>query len=123
MRTLSDVSASVRTSSDDHVLAFQRVGATARALGVLGGIGPWRELDEPGDLDMVDRGSLALLDRGDVKAPSIVFDSDQPDVHGSWYADGIQGADLVVYPGDYHLDVCDGHWPEVFASLLRIWRS
>jgi pimeloyl-ACP methyl ester carboxylesterase len=176
-----------------------------RALGVVGGIGPWRELDEPGELDMVDRESLALLDQGDVlaahaavmrqaeeefggwralsdveradavladwdtpgsqiaqnpewralladnlaavmgslegyvfdnlawggqwdvdrrdvKVPSIVFDSDQPDVHASWYADGIQAADLVVYPGDYHLDVCDGHWPEVFATLLQIWR-
>jgi hypothetical protein len=62
------------------------------------------------------------VDRLDVTVPSIVFDSDQTDVHGSWYADGIQGADLVVWPGDYHLDVCDGHWPEVFASLLRIWQ-
>ena len=176
-----------------------------RALGVLGGIGPWRELDEPGEQDMVDRESLALLDHGDVhgahervlrqaeeefggwrelsdveradavladwdtpgsrvaqnpewralfadslagamgslegyvydnlawggqwdvdrrdvRAPCIVFDSDQPDVHAAWYADGIQAADLVIYPGDYHLDICDGHWPEVFTTLLRIWR-
>ena len=31
----------------------------------------------------------------------------------------IPGAELVMSADDTHLDVIDGHWPEVLAGLLR----
>jgi pimeloyl-ACP methyl ester carboxylesterase len=174
-----------------------------RALGVVGGIGPWRALDPPTVLPE-DREGLALLDAGDVTAAWTLFrrqaddelgslsvervvelifaddasdlvhderyrevwaenvrevqrnldgdvfdnlawggtwDVDPRDVrapsilwygtvdmhtahdtHGRWYADRIAGSELVVVPSRGHIEVIDGHWPEVLADLLRIWR-
>jgi pimeloyl-ACP methyl ester carboxylesterase len=43
------------------------------------------------------------------------------DGHGQWYADRITGAELIVLPGAAHFEVIDGHWPEVFGELMRIW--
>lgn len=176
-----------------------RVGAVA----VVGGVGPWRVLDEPTDEDLEDRGHLARLDAGDVTAardglrrtaerdmgawraldddarvdailasdvesplthddayralwaanmalvldkldgyvldnlawggvwdvdpsdvvaPSLVWDADgEGGRHGRWYADRMAGSELVIFPGEGHLDVCDSHWPEVLAGLLRVW--
>ena len=175
-----------------------------RALGVVGGVGPWRLLDDP-SADLEDREILALLDAGDVAgawagfrllaeheygglrslgdaervdailagsqgplihdddyraiwadamrvvlggldgyvfdnlawggiwdldprdvvAPSHLWygelDTGQPPAVGQWYADRIAGSHLTVIPGEGHLDVCDTHWPEVLAGLLRIW--
>lgn len=175
-----------------------------RALGVVGGVGPWRLLDDP-SADLEDREILALLDAGDVAgawagfrllseheygglrslgdaervdailagsqgllihdddyraiwadamrvvlggldgyvfdnlawggiwdldprdvvAPSLLWygelDTGQPPAVGQWYADRIAGSHLTVIPGEGHLDVCDTHWPEVLAGLLRIW--
>ena len=175
-----------------------------RALGVVGGVGPWRLLDDP-SADLEDREILALLDAGDVAgawagfrllseheygglrslgdaervdailagsqgllihdddyraiwadamrvvlggldgyvfdnlawggiwdldprdvvAPSLLWygelDAGQPPAVGQWYADRIAGSHLTVIPGEGHLDVCDTHWPEVLAGLLRIW--
>jgi pimeloyl-ACP methyl ester carboxylesterase len=173
-----------------------------RALGVVGGIGPWRLLD-PSDVNVEDRKCLAMLDAGDPdgawaclyrdvdsrrgqitpeQAADELLDADpsplardaayrdlwienmailqenldgyvadnvacgarwdvdprdvvpptlllfgtvdahcSADVHGQWYADRIAGAELQVIPSIGHIDVIDGHWPEVLAGLLRIW--
>ena len=36
---------------------------------------------------------------------------------------GSRTRELVVLPGERHLDVIDGHWPEVLAGLLALWAS
>ena len=177
--------------------------ANVRAIGVVGGVGPWRLLDDPADLTE-DRECLALLDGGDldgawacfrercerdlgglepaaaadwalagddsslvqddayraiwaenmrivlanfdgyvydnlawggpwdadpreVEAPALLWYGTRdahcpPETHGRWYADRIAGSELIVVPSDGHVDVIDGHWPEVLAGLLRIWR-
>lgn len=67
------------------------------------------------------------VDPSDVAAPTLLWygGSDQPcpPAHGHWYADRIAGSDLVMMPGARHLDVIDGHWPDVLAGLLGIWES
>ena len=172
-----------------------------RTLGVVGGIGPWRELDERSSLPE-EREVLALLDAGDlagawagtrgqwedefgrfatlddavddiiagdaatfasdedyralwrenmrlvvanvdggvrdnlawggawdvdlrdVVTPTVLWfgeDDDRcPLSHGRWYADRIAGSELIVLPTGGHIDVVDGHWPEVLAHLLRL---
>jgi pimeloyl-ACP methyl ester carboxylesterase len=67
------------------------------------------------------------VDPTDISAPALLWFSEQDEdcpltPHGRWYADRIEGSELVVLPGDTHLDVIDGHWPEVLAGLLRIWK-
>jgi pimeloyl-ACP methyl ester carboxylesterase len=66
------------------------------------------------------------VDPSDVSAPTLLRysekDDDCPPTHANWYAERIKGAELVMSPSDTHLDVIDGHWPEVLKSLLRIWR-
>ncbi len=173
-----------------------------RALGIVGGVGPWRLLDDPSTLPE-QRACLALLDAGDLagaraclhvrmerltsglaeldddaRVDWVLEGEDSPLVHdagyraiwadtlrvvldhldgwvfdslawgatwdidptevsaptllwygaveedlptGHWYADRIAGAELVIVPGEGHLDVCDSHWPEVLGGLLRIW--
>ncbi|HEY8239262.1 MAG TPA: alpha/beta hydrolase [Candidatus Limnocylindrales bacterium] len=173
-----------------------------RALGVVGGIGPWRLVDPP-EANREDRVCLALLDEGDAKgcwaclavdvrrsqvsptqaadnllatdasplardpayrdlwienwaivqenvdgyiadniawggpwdvdprdvvAPTLLLFGSvdahcSAEVHGRWYADRIAGSELVVVPTEGHFDAIDGHWPEVLAGLLRIWRA
>jgi pimeloyl-ACP methyl ester carboxylesterase len=65
------------------------------------------------------------LDPHDVVAPSILWygadDTHCPPAHGRWYADQIERSQLIVIPGEGHIDVIDAHWPEVLAGLLRIW--
>jgi pimeloyl-ACP methyl ester carboxylesterase len=65
------------------------------------------------------------VDPRDVVAPSLLWygedDPSDPPAVGQWYADRIAGSRLSVFPGEGHLDVCDTHWPEVLAGLLRIW--
>jgi pimeloyl-ACP methyl ester carboxylesterase len=65
------------------------------------------------------------VDPHDVAAPTLLWygESDRhcPPAHGQWYADRIASAELVIRPGEVHLDVIDAHWPEVLAGLLRIW--
>ena len=172
------------------------------ALGVVGGVGPWRQLDAATSLPE-DRSLLALLDAGDiaaawaglsrqteeelgglslddavevmfagekswllqderyraiwldnmrvvldnrdgyvfdnlawggnwdidpreVEAPSLLWYGEMdehcpPATHGRWYTDRIAGSQLIVFPGEGHFDVVDGHWPEVLAGLLHIW--
>jgi pimeloyl-ACP methyl ester carboxylesterase len=177
-------------------------GGAVRALGIVGGVGPWPIIDEA-SANPEDRACLALLETGDVdgaracfhrqvqdergrRSPREFFEAIvaddrsavlgdaryrslwelcseqvlanpagyvddniawggawdiQPqevvtrtllwygtedtrcshDGHGRWYADRIPGAELVVLAGAAHFDVIDGHWPEVFEGLLRIW--
>ena len=177
-------------------------GDAVRAVGLVGGVGPWRLLDGP-DANPEDRACLALLDAGDaaaawdcmftmaveeraslqpedyrelifrgedsalvrddryrsmwlenlrivrenlagyvydnlawgaiwdvdlsdVTAPAFLFYGTgdipcPPDPHGAWYSDRIAGSELVVIDSPGHIDVIDGHWPEVLAGLLRLW--
>jgi pimeloyl-ACP methyl ester carboxylesterase len=177
-------------------------GGAARALAILGGVGPWALIEDE-SANPEDRACLARLDAGDVagarrclrqtidddpnrQAPREYFEAigaDDPsavlrdpvyralweacmrevleetagyvddniawggpwdiqpqdvatptmlwygtedtrcshDGHGRWYADRIPGAELITLPGAAHFEVIDGHWPEVFAGLLRIW--
>lgn len=176
--------------------------SAVRALGLVGGVGPWRLLDEP-SVHPEDRACLALLDAGDIAgawdglrllaeedlgglralddaarvdailagessplihdegyraiwadamrvvldgldgwvfdnlawggiwdvdpsdvvAPSLLWygGTDGYDAERQWYADRIAGSHLTIFPGEGHLDVCDTHWSEVLAGLLRIW--
>ena len=177
-------------------------GGAVRALGILGGVGPWALIDDE-SANPEDRACLALLDGGDVAgtracllrtveddpnrhAPREFFEAlaaddpsavlrdpdyralwelcarevlDNPtgyvddniawggawdiqpqdvvtptllwygtedtrcshDGHGRWYTDRINGAELITEDGAAHFEVIDGHWPEVFAGLLRRW--
>lgn len=65
------------------------------------------------------------VDPRDVAAPTLLWygerDRHCPPAHGQWYANRIADAELVVFPGEVHLDVIDAHWPEVLAGLLRVW--
>jgi pimeloyl-ACP methyl ester carboxylesterase len=66
------------------------------------------------------------LDLLDVIAPSLLWygavDEQCSPAHGQWYAARIAGSQLIIFPGGGHFEVIDGHWPEVLAGLLRIWR-
>ena len=66
------------------------------------------------------------VDPRDAEAPALLWygeaDEGCPPTYGRWYAERIAGSHLTVFPGEGHLDVCDGHWPEVLAGLLRVWR-
>jgi pimeloyl-ACP methyl ester carboxylesterase len=65
------------------------------------------------------------IDPREVATPTLLWygelDKPCPHAHGQWYADRITGSELVILPGEGHLDVVDGHWPEVLAGLVRIW--
>jgi pimeloyl-ACP methyl ester carboxylesterase len=65
------------------------------------------------------------FDPRDVASPTLLWygelDKPCPHAHGQWYADRIEGSELVILPGEGHLDVVDAHWPEVLAGLIRIW--
>ena len=83
-----------------------------------------------GNLDGSVRDNLAWgaawdVDPRDVSAPTRLWygesDTPCPPAHGRWYADRIPGAELVILPGAGHVDVIDGHWPDVLAGLLAIW--
>lgn len=174
-----------------------------RAVGLIGAVGPWRELDAP-EYAPEDRACLALADAGDlqgtwdclyrdverqwkIKSPehavdgivghvegsvtedpayraiwienmqSIQVQSDgyvfdniawggawdvdpsevvapaflfyggrdahcSAEIHGRWYADRLSKvAETVVLPDAAHIEIIDGHWPEVLAGLLRTW--
>jgi pimeloyl-ACP methyl ester carboxylesterase len=179
-------------------------GDAVRAVGLVGGVGPWRLLDGP-DANPEDRACLALLDAGDVAAawdcmftmaveergrleledyrelifrgedsavvrderyramwldnlrivrknlagyvydnlawgaewdvdprdvaaPAFLFYGTNdipcpPESHGAWYRDRFARAEMVVIDSPGHVDVIDGHWPEVLAGMLRAWDS
>jgi pimeloyl-ACP methyl ester carboxylesterase len=169
--------------------------ARARAVGVVAGVGPWRQLGEPSDdeEDRTERALLALLDEGDLEgawagyqdylgsglaglvglddearvdaffaghppedaynralwaanlasiverpdgyafdnlawgavwdldlgevvAPTLLWYGDAdvmaPTSNGEWYAGQIAGAELVVLPGENHMQVCSDHWAD-----------
>jgi len=62
----------------------------------------------------------------EVTAPTLLRygekDDDCPPAHAAMVRRPDRNAELVIAPGDTHLDVIDGHWPEVLAGLIRIWR-
>jgi pimeloyl-ACP methyl ester carboxylesterase len=67
-------------------------------------------------------GSTWDVDVGDVVAPTVVWDSGAGGArHARWYADRIAGSELVTFPGESHLEVCDSHWPQVLAGVARVW--
>ena len=83
-----------------------------------------------GNLDGSVRDNLAWgaawdVDPRDVAAPTLLWygesDTPCPPAHGRWYADRIAGSELVILPGAGHVDVIDGHWPDVLTGLLAIW--
>lgn len=63
------------------------------------------------------------VDLHDVAAPTMLWygeDDDRcPIAHGRWYSGRIAGSELIVLSGAQHMEVVDGHWPEVFARLIR----
>ena len=65
------------------------------------------------------------VDPRDVTAPTLLWygelDTPCPPAHGRWYADRIADADLVILPGEGHVDVIDRHWPDVLTRLLALW--
>lgn len=65
------------------------------------------------------------IDPRDVATPTMLWygelDTPCPPAHGRWYADRIAGSELVVLPGEGHMDVIDGHWPDVLTGLLAVW--
>jgi pimeloyl-ACP methyl ester carboxylesterase len=69
-------------------------------------------------------GGIWDIDPTDVSAPTFLCygSLDHDLAAGHWYTDRIADAELVIFPGEGHLDVCDNHWPEVLGSLLPIWR-
>lgn len=77
-------------------------------------------------IDNLAWGGTWDVDPSDIIAPTLLWygedDTRCPPVHGQWYRDRIDGSQLVVFPGEGHLDVGAGHWPEVLAGLLRIWK-
>lgn len=178
---------------------------SVRALGVVGGIGPWRLLGEPSGSpeDREDRENLELLDAGDIagarshfhqrcerrlghlgpeEAVDVILSGEEsslvvddryrsiwldnmrvvlgnldgyvfdnlawggpwdvdprdvaaparlwygttdehcpPETHGRWYDDRLADSRLILIPGEGHIDVIDGHWPDVLAGLLETW--
>ena len=92
----------------------------------LGGKYPSRP-GQPGWLGPRQPGLGCSLGRGSARclAPTRLWygesDTPCPPAHGRWYADRIPGAELVILPGAGHVDVIDGHWPDVLAGLLAIW--
>jgi len=76
--------------------------------------------------DNIAWGGAWDVDPDQVAAPTVLWYGTEDtrcshDGHGRWYADRIAGAELVVLPGAAHFEVIDGHWPEVFGELMRIW--
>lgn len=68
-------------------------------------------------------GAIWDADPRNVVAPTAIWDGEGDGArYGKWYADQIEGSELVIFAGEGHLDVCDAHWPEVLATLLRMWK-
>jgi pimeloyl-ACP methyl ester carboxylesterase len=66
------------------------------------------------------------VDPGDATAPAFLFYGTgdiacPPDPHGTWYRDRFARAEMVVVDSPGHVDVIDGHWPEVLARLVGLW--
>jgi pimeloyl-ACP methyl ester carboxylesterase len=115
----------------DAILA--RIGGGSRLVDDVGYRALWADnmqvvldnLDGP-VFDNLSWGATWDVDPGDVATPTLLWygesDTPCPPAHGRWYADRILGSELVILPGAAHVDVIDGHWPEVLSGLLAIWR-
>jgi pimeloyl-ACP methyl ester carboxylesterase len=67
------------------------------------------------------------VDPSEVAAPTALWYGDadfmSPPTNGQWYADRIAGSELVVLPGENHMQVCSDHWTEHLTGLLDRWGS
>lgn len=67
-------------------------------------------------------GGVWDVDPSDVIAPTLVYDTEAGGAtYAHWYAGRITASELVLFPGETHLDACDTHWPEVLAGILCAW--
>jgi pimeloyl-ACP methyl ester carboxylesterase len=77
-------------------------------------------------LDNLAWGGPWDVDPRDVTSPTALWygtdDLHCPlDGHGRWYAERIRRSELIELAGAMHMQVIDGHWPDVLRGLLRIW--
>jgi pimeloyl-ACP methyl ester carboxylesterase len=67
------------------------------------------------------------IDLSEVVAPTALWYGDTdvmvPASVGEWYAGQIAGAELVILPGEGHMEVCSDHWSEQLSGLLDRWRD
>jgi pimeloyl-ACP methyl ester carboxylesterase len=71
--------------------------------------------------DLLSWGGRWDIDVTQVVAPTLAWDADPPGGRaGTWYAERIAGSELVLFPGESHQNICDGHWPEVLDGLMRV---
>jgi pimeloyl-ACP methyl ester carboxylesterase len=72
-------------------------------------------------------GAVWDIDPAQVVAPTMLWYGDEdvicPPRFGQWYADRIAGAELVVHPGENHVQVASEHWTAQLTGLLDRWRS
>ena len=72
-------------------------------------------------------GGIWDIDPSQVMAPTTLRYGDAdgicPPSHGEWYAERIVGAELVIHPGEGHIEVCSTHWSEELTGLLDRWRD
>ena len=76
-------------------------------------------------LDNLAWGGAWDVNPTDVAVPTMLWygdaDREIPASYGRWYHECIDGSQLVMIPDEAHLDVIDGHWPEILAGLLHTW--
>jgi pimeloyl-ACP methyl ester carboxylesterase len=67
------------------------------------------------------------IDPSEVIAPTTLWYGEAdvicPPAHGEWYAERIEGAELVVLPREGHVEICTNHWSEELTALLDRWRD
>ena len=79
--------------------------------------------------DNVAWGAAWDVDPREASAPAFLYyggldEHCSPHRHWRWYADRLPRiAESVVLPDARHVEIIDGHWPEVLAGLLAAWSS
>jgi pimeloyl-ACP methyl ester carboxylesterase len=63
------------------------------------------------------------VDPREVRAPTTLWygtaDDICPPTHGAWLAERIERSELRLMPDENHVQVCMGHQPEVFSTLVK----
>jgi pimeloyl-ACP methyl ester carboxylesterase len=90
-----------------------------RALGVIGGVGPWRQLNQPSAADADDRACLALLDAGDFTGAWTCFDQEVQGRRGGLTAS--QAADAIL--GDGSAVIADEAYRAIWIANMRIVKA